>query len=75
MSPADLHSLHCFLLARHEVNDFDDYTHLLALFRNTRALEAHNACQRYTELDEASRSIETVRQAIIQQLKVRHSRP
>jgi hypothetical protein len=65
--------LHRYLLARYDVEDFEDYTHLLALFRNTRAIEANNARQRYTELSEAAASIEKVRLAFIQQFKDRQS--
>lgn len=45
-----MESMHHFLMARYDVADFDDYKHLLALLRNTRAIAAHKARSRYTNI-------------------------
>jgi hypothetical protein len=55
-------------MARHEVEDLDDYLRLLALFRNTRAIEAQNARGRHAEIKELIRSVETARYAILRRL-------
>jgi hypothetical protein len=59
-------------MARYEVQDFEDYTHLLALYRNTRAIETKQARKRYMELEAAAKSIEKVRLAQIKSLHARH---
>jgi len=60
-------------MARYEVNDFEEYTHLLALYRNTRAIEALNARLRFTALEDAAASAEKVRLSLIRHLLDRHS--
>jgi hypothetical protein len=62
-------------MARYDIQSYDDYVHILALFRNTRAIEAQNARQRYTELSEACTSIENARLSIIKRMQDRHSTP
>jgi hypothetical protein len=75
ISPRDLESLHRHLLARYDIQEFDNYIHILALYRNNRAIEAQNARRRYTELSEASTSIQNAWTSIMRRLHERHSNP
>jgi hypothetical protein len=60
-------------MARYDVRDSDEYLHLLALYRNTRAIEAQKARLRFTELMDARASIAKVRLSVIQAMQDRHS--
>lgn len=73
ISAGDLESMHRYLMARYEVETFDDYIHLLALFRNTRAIEAAKARDRVVELTDISSSVEIARQLILRRLQHRQS--
>jgi hypothetical protein len=73
ISPGDMQSLHVYLMARFDVPDYDDYLHLLALYRNTRATEAINARNRYLQLEEVSETLSAARQAVLKRLAARHS--
>jgi hypothetical protein len=73
ISANDLESVHRYLLTRYKVKTFDEYIHLLALFRNTRAIEAAKAHDRVMELADISTSIENARQSIIRRLQLRRS--
>ena len=68
-----MQSLHSYLMARFEVETFEDYMQMLTLFRNTQAIEAMNARQRLIELAEASKSIENAQYAILDRLKERRT--
>ena len=68
-------SFHRYLLSRYDIHTYEDYVHLLALFRNTRAIEAHNARQRYSDISAACASVEELRLSAIQRLKDHHSMP
>jgi hypothetical protein len=57
------------MMSRYDVEDFEDYTHLLALYRNTRAIEAMKARIHYMELEKAAASVEKVCLALIQSLQ------
>jgi hypothetical protein len=69
----DLESLHRYVMARYDIQSYEEYIHVLALCRNTRAIEAQNARQRYTELSEASALIERARLAVMCRLQNRYS--
>ena len=58
-------------MARFDVETFDDYLHLLTLFRNTQAIETLNARRRLSELTEVSRFIQSSRNAILSRLTQR----
>jgi hypothetical protein len=60
-------------MRRYKVKTFDDYIHLLALFRNTRAIEAAKARDRVLELSDISTSVEMARQSILRRLHLRRS--
>ena len=68
-----MESMHRYLMARYEVETFDDYIHLLALFRNTRAIEAVKARERVFELSDISTSVDVARQIILCRLRLRRS--
>jgi len=68
-----MESMHWYLMARYEVETFDDYIHLLALFRNTRAIEAVKARERVFELTNISTSVDLARQLILRRLQLRRS--
>jgi len=73
ISPRDLESMHQYIMARYNIQNLDDYLQILALFRNTRAIEAQNARQRHMDLLEACKSVERSRLSIILGLQERHS--
>jgi hypothetical protein len=60
-------------MSRYDVDDFENYTHLLALYRNTRAIEAMKARIRYMELEGAAASVEKARLSLIRSLQDRHT--
>lgn len=68
-----MQSLHRYLMSRYEVETYDEYLHLLALFRNTRAIEAQKARTRYAELQDISANIEFARHAVLRRLQQRRS--
>ena len=47
-----MESLHRYLVARFHIADYDEYLQLVALFRNTAAIEAAKARVRYKSLGE-----------------------
>ena len=47
-----MESLHRYLVARYHIADYDDYLQLVAMFRNTAAIEAAKARVRYNSLGE-----------------------
>ena len=65
-------SLHRYLVARYQIEDYDDYIHLLALYRNTRGVQAQNSHSRYDELFETIRAIDSSRLALLHRLQQRH---
>ena len=68
-----MQSLHRYLMARFDIETFDDYLHLLALFRNTQAIETLNARRHLSELNEVSKSLESARYAILSRLNQRRA--
>ena len=62
-------------MARYDIQSYDDYIHMLALYHNLRAIEAQNARQRFTELSDASASVERVRLNVIRRLQARYPNP
>jgi len=62
-------------MARYDIQSYDDYIHILALYRNTRAVEAQNARQRFTQLSEASAAVERARLSVIRRLQDRYPNP
>jgi hypothetical protein len=70
ISADDMESLHRYLLAWYTVETFHQYTHVLVLFRNTRAIEAAKARDRVFELTNISNSIEIARQSILRRLQL-----
>ena len=66
-------SLHHFLMVRYHVNDYAGYLHLLAMYRNTNAIETENARADYTDLVELATSNELARLAVLQRIKDRRS--
>ena len=69
ISSKDLQSLHGYIMSRFDIQDMDEYLQILALFRNTRAIEAHNARRRLMELKEAASSIERLRRSLFDSLQ------
>ena len=61
ISHQDIESLHRYLMSRYDIKDYDDYLHVLSLYRNTRAIEAENALNRYQEIRAAVATIENAR--------------
>jgi len=62
-------------MARYDIESYDDYIQILALYRNTRAIEAQNARQRFAELSEASAAVERARLSAIRRLQDRYPNP
>ena len=62
-------------MARYDIQSYDDYIHILTLYRNTRAVEAQNARQRFTQLSEASAAVERARLSVIRRLQDRYPNP
>jgi hypothetical protein len=48
---------HSFLESRYRFNDLRDYQHLLAVFRNTQAVEAVKSRERHSELEDLERMV------------------
>jgi hypothetical protein len=69
ISPLDMESMHQFLMARYQVSDFDDYKHLLALLRNTRAIAAHKASSRSADIRHLQAMVENARSDLVEQLQ------
>ena len=59
-------SLHQYIMAQHHVADYNAYIRLLAMYRNTAAIEAANARARHDDLRQAIRQILVIREAIIE---------
>ena len=57
-------SLHKYLAARYQFDDYESYKHILAGYRNTRAIEAHKARHRYSKLVSLSNSVEQCRRLL-----------
>ena len=70
-----MESMHDFLMARYEVSDFDDYKHLLALLRNTRAIAAHKARSRHADIQHLQDIVDNARNHVIRRLKQGRSIP
>jgi hypothetical protein len=68
-----MESLHRYLMSRYDINIYDDYLHMLSLFRNTRAIEAENALNRYQELQSAAATIENARIVLLRRMDDRIS--
>jgi len=66
-------SLHYYLMVRYAVNDYAGYLHLLAMFRNTNAIEAGNARADYAELVDLATSNELARLAVLKRIRDRRS--
>ena len=66
-----MQSLHSYLMAQFEVETFEEYIQMVALFRNTQAIEMMNARQQLSELAKVANSFETSRSAILSRLKER----
>jgi hypothetical protein len=60
-------------MSRYDIRDYNDYLHLLALYRNTRAIEAQKARTRFAELSDAAASVSKVRLSVVKALQDRHS--
>jgi hypothetical protein len=56
--PAEMKYFHSFLESRYRFNDVRDYQHLLAVFRNTQAVEAVKSRQRHSELEDLGRMVD-----------------
>jgi len=52
-------------MSRYPVETLDDYMHLVAMYRNARAIEAQKARTRHLELVELAKSIESARLAVL----------
>lgn len=61
--------MHRFLMARYQVSDFDEYKHLLALLRNTRAIAAQKARSRSADIWQLQAMVENARKRLVEQLK------
>ena len=73
ISAGDLQSVHSYLMARYEADTLDEYVRLLALFRNTRAIELENARNRCAELQNIADTIELAQFAVLRRLDSRRS--
>ena len=60
-----MESLHRYLMARHHVDNFEDYMALLAMYRNTAAIEAIKARTRRREIDDAIQQVAVIRNLVI----------
>lgn len=56
-------------MARYQVSTFEDYKHLLALLRNTRAIAAHKARSRHLDIQRLQDYVAAARNHLIQQLR------
>ena len=65
ISTIDMESLHRYLMARHHVEDFDNYMQLLAMFRNTAAIEALKGRNRMSEIREVIGQAYTIRHELV----------
>ena len=45
-----MESLHRYLIARYDISDYDYYLKLVAMYRNTAAIEARNSYLRHKSL-------------------------
>ena len=71
ISHQDIESLHRYLMSRYDIKDYDDYLHVLSLFRNTRAIEAENALNRYHELQSVASTLENARIQLLRRIDER----
>ena len=63
-----MEALHRYLVARHQVDDYDGYLRLLAIFRNTAAIEATKARARHDELRDAVFQVLAIRDAMLEKI-------
>jgi len=61
-------------MERYDIHTYDEYLHILALYRNSRAIEAQNARQRFKELNEATATIEKTRLSVMRRLQDRYAK-
>jgi hypothetical protein len=66
-----MHSLHRYLVARYHISDPDEYLHLLAMYRNTAAIEALNSRTRYEEIRQAILQVNSIRNSLVSRLQAR----
>ena len=64
IAPVDMRALHRYLVARHRVDDYDNYIRLLAMFRNTAAIEANKAEDRRRQLNLAAAQVTVIRNTL-----------
>jgi len=72
ISPQEILSLHKYLAARYDFNDYEAYKLILARYRNTRAIEAYKARDRYSKLVSFSNSVEKCRQRLVNLTQEQH---
>ena len=58
-------SLHRYLMARHHVDNYADYMALLAMYRNTAAIEAIKAHTHRMEIDHLIEQVNVIRSIVI----------
>jgi len=67
-----MEALHRYLMARHHVDDYDDYMRLLAMYRNTAAIEEIKARERRSEIQEVIEQAHTLRRLLVKKALSRH---
>lgn len=60
-------ALHRYLIAWHNVNDYDKYLQLLVLFRNTAAIEATKAQARHDKIRKSMLHLLSIQSAIVEE--------
>lgn len=68
-----MEALHRYLLARHHIDNYDDYMQLLAMFRNTAAIEGLKGRTRYEEIQRVFAQTSTIRDILLDNIKSRHT--
>ena len=66
-----MEALHRYLVARYHVADYDEYLRILAMYRNTAAIEALKGRTRYEEIQQTLLQVHTIREALLNRLKAR----
>lgn len=64
-SSMDMEALHRYIMARHHVADYEHYMQLLAMYRNTSAIEAVNGRTRCESIHQAITQAQNIQQALI----------
>ena len=68
-----MESLHRYLVARYDISDYDYYLKLLAMYRNTAAIEAQNSHIRHASLSMLFQRCSEMHAATVKRIRERKS--